>query len=482
MKRIASIFIALSLTFLTFISCEDNDDNHVPASLKVRDFIWKGLNLYYLWQQDVPDLADDRFNNQDELNNFLQDYSEPEALFSHLRVSPTIDRFSVMYSDYRVLEGVLTGTTKNNGVDFELRFIEGSNTDIFGWVRYILPNSDASTKDIHRGDIFYAVNGTPLNINNYRDLLSNETYILNLGTYNNDGTITPNGESVELTKTVYSENPVYMASVINQGAHKIGYLVYNGFYQSYEPQLNAAFAQFQSAGITDLVLDLRYNSGGSIDTATRLASMITGQFTNQLFAKEEWNDKVQAYYEDNFPQQLTDNFTSAIGNGNSISHLNLSRVFVLTTKSTASASELVINGLAPYIDVIQIGDLTTGKNVGSITLYDSPDFTSEDRNPDHKYAMQPIVLRIVNKDGFGDYLNGLAPDYPLLEDFSNLGQLGDITEPLLSTVIGQISGSGRMMRQSPSVRPKHFKDVKSINGLQDQMYRSAPVNLPYSLK
>ena len=73
-------------------------------------------------------------------------------------------------------------------------------------------------------------------------------------------------------------------------------------------------------------------------------------------------------------------------------------MYVLTTKSSASASELLINGLKPYIDVIQIGDVTTGKNVGSVTLYDSPNFGTQNRNPSHRYAMQPIVLKIVDKN------------------------------------------------------------------------------------
>jgi carboxyl-terminal processing protease len=469
MKKLFGLILIL-LSFIALQSCENDNDNAVPSGLKINDFVWKGMNLYYLWQADVPDLDDDRFANQGELNDFLRNYDDPAILFNHLRVAPTIDRFSVIFSDYTVLEGILSGTTKNNGVDFGLRYKSGSTTDIFGWVRYILPNSDASSKDIHRGDIFYAINGTPLTVDNYQSLLANETYTLNLADYDN-GNITPNGESVTLTKATYSENPVLVNTVIESGAHKIGYLMYNGFYPGYESQLNAAFAQLQSQGITDLVLDLRYNSGGSIATATRLASMITGQFNGQLFAKEQWNDKAQAYYESTNPDNLRNNFTNTIGNNAAVNSLNLNKVYILTSKSTASASELVINGLAPYIDVVQIGDYTTGKNVGSITLYDSADFGREGRNPNHRYAMQPIVLKIVNKDGFGDYQeNGLQPDYALLENLGNLDVLGSSTEPLLSTAIGQITADGRKIKHSPDKVFTPFKDSKSLNNLQDQMY------------
>jgi carboxyl-terminal processing protease len=463
------------LSLFVLAGCDDQNDNDVPANLEVQDFVWKGMNLYYLWQEDVPDLDDNRFANQGELNSFLRGYDDPAALFNHLRVAPTIDRFSVIVSDYTVLEGVLSGTTKNNGVDFGLRYKNGSTTDIFGWVRYILPNSDASDENIQRGDIFYAVNGTPLTVSNYQALLGADTYTLNMADYDN-GNITPNGESVTLTKAVYSENPVLVNTVIENGTHKIGYLMYNGFYPGYESQLNAAIGQLESQGITELVLDLRYNSGGSVATATRLASMITGQFNGQVFAKERWNDKAQAYYEAQNPGALVNNFTNTIGNGAAINSLNLNKVYVLTTQSTASASELVINGLAPYIDVIQIGDNTIGKNVGSITLYDSADFGREGRSTNHRWAMQPIVLKIVNKDGFGDYQeNGLLPDHELLEDLDNLNVLGNPTEPLLSTAIGLITADGRRIRRNPEQQFRHFEDIKSMNRLQNQMYVDKPL-------
>ena len=468
MKNILKSFLLLLLLAIP-IACDDIDDNSVPSSLRVNDFVWKGMNLYYLWQADVTDLADNRFANQDQLNTFLTDYSSPIDLFNSLRVDNTLDRFSVIFSDYRVLEGILSGNTKNNGMDFGLRYKTGSTTDIFGWVRYIIPNSDAATKNIQRGAIFYAINGTPLTIDNYQSLLNSDTYSIDLAEYDN-GNITPNGESISLTKTALAENPILLNTVINQGNHKIGYLMYNGFYASYDYQLNAAFGQMQSANITDLVLDLRYNSGGSIRTATRLASMITGQFNGQLFAKEQWNAKAQAYYEDTNPGNLKNNFSNSIGT-TSINSLNLNKIYILTSKSTASASELIINCLKPYIDVVQIGDITTGKNVGSITLYDSPTFTKSNVSSSHYYAMQPIVLKIVNKNGFGDYTSGLAPNYPLVENLGNLNTLGNISEPLLSTAIGLITANGRMLKQNPLLLERDFEDTKSLSPLRSEMYK-----------
>jgi C-terminal processing protease CtpA/Prc len=421
------------------------------------------MNLYYLWQADVPDLADDRFDNQNQLNNFLEGFENPTNLFNAIRVDNAIDRFSVIYSDYDVLEGALSGNTLNNGMDFAIRFKPGSTTDLYGWVRYIIPNSDAATKPIQRGDIFYAINGTPLNVDNFRSLLANETYTVNLADYDN-GNITPNGESVSLTKTALAENPILLSTVITEGSHNIGYLMYNAFYANFDSQLNAVFGSFQSQNVTDLVLDLRYNSGGSVSTATKLASMITGQFTGQLFAKQQWNAKAQSYLESNNPSSLENRF---VGNLNS---LNLNRVYILTSSATASASELVINCLKPYINVVQIGTTTTGKNVGSITLYDSPTFAKQNVNPRHKYAMQPIVLKIVDKNGFGDYTSGIAPTTTLPESMDNLGVLGNPNEPLLNAAINQITGSGRPIAPTIRTIERDFTDAKAMTPLKSEMY------------
>lgn len=488
MKKFIPFFILLLLLLITAQACQkDQDDTIVgssssTANLEVQNFIWKGLNQYYLWQTDVANLADNRFANQAALDAFLTNYKVPQDLFDALRVSPTIDRFSWMVDDYVTLEQSLQGISKNNGVEFGLSYKPNSTTEIFGYVRYIIPGSDASTKDIRRGEIFTAVNGTPLTTTNYQSLLfgTNDNYTLNMADYNG-ATFSSNGKTVQLTKTTLSENPILIKNVITVGTKKIGYLMYNGFYADFDSQLNAAFGDFKTQGITDLVLDLRYNSGGSVRTATYLASMITGQFTGKVFAKQQWNTKINSYFETNDPNGLRNFFTDKIGS-TPINSVNMSKVYILTTKSSASASELVINGLKPHINVVQIGDVTTGKNVGSVTLYDSPDFSATNRNPKHKYAMQPIVLKIVNSDGFGDYFNGLTPTHELKETISTFGVLGDVNEPLLKLAIAKITGTGKMTTQSTGTQFNFFRDSKSMNPFGNQMYlEKAPAGLQKAL-
>jgi hypothetical protein len=110
-------FLLILVLFFGIFACEDMDDARVASDIEVNDFIWKGLNLYYYWQTDSPDLADNRFEFQNEYEAFLRPYS-PEGLFEHLLVERTTDRFSVIFSDYTVLENALQGSTKNNGVDY----------------------------------------------------------------------------------------------------------------------------------------------------------------------------------------------------------------------------------------------------------------------------------------------------------------------------------------------------------------------------
>lgn len=366
MKKIIQLSILVFISFFVFQSCQKDADDEIistPEDVSIQNFIWKGLNQYYLWQPDVPNLADNRFRTQSERDAFLSNYKVPEELFDALRVSPTIDRFSWMVDDYVTLEQSLQGTSKNNGVEFGLSYKPNSTTELFGFVRYIIQGSDASNKDIKRGDMFTAVNGTPLTTANYQSLLfsSNENYVLNMADFNGT-TVVSNGKTISLTKTTLTENPILVKKVISVGTKKIGYLMYNGFYADFDSQLNTVFGEFKSQGITDLVLDLRYNSGGSVRTATYLASMITGQFTGKVFAKQQWNPKINDYFEKNDPDGLSNFFTDKIGSS-PINSLNMTKVYILTTKSSASASELVINGLKPHINVVQIGDATTGKNV-----------------------------------------------------------------------------------------------------------------------
>ncbi len=476
MKRL--VLTAITTLTLLFTSCTNNDDG-VPQNLEINDFIWKGLNLYYFWQADVADLADDRFTTQSELNSFLNTYPNPENLFDNLLFdTQNTDTFSWIVDDYIALEQQFQGVSKNNGVEFGLVRLSGSD-DVFGYVRYILPNSDASGKNIERGDLFLEVDGQQITLDNYRTLLfsSNDSYTLGLASISG-GTISLTGETVALTKEVYTENPVFITKTFDISGRKIGYIMYNAFTSDFDGELNNTFGQLKAEEVTDLVLDLRYNGGGSVRSATQLASMITGQFNGQLFTREHWNAKVQAAIENDNPARLINNFTNQLSSGAAINNLNLTKLYVLVTGSSASASELVINGLNPYIDVKLIGTKTVGKYVASVTLYDSENFTRSGANPDHTYAMQPIVLEEINNVGENDK-DGFDPDILLAEDFENLGTLGDEDEPLLEKALNDITGigTGTVRNKSSFSTLTEISNSKAFLPLHNEMYLEKELNL-----
>jgi C-terminal processing protease CtpA/Prc len=445
----------------------DSDDIAVSllGELQISDFVWKGLNEFYYWQEDVAELSDDKLIDQKSYGQYIIENSDAESFFESLKHPE--DRFSWIQDDYRVLENTLQGIFASNGVEFGLLRACQNCNELVGFVKYILENSDAENKNIQRGDLFTGVDGTILTASNYRSLLfgDNLTYTLNMASGIN-GVLSNNGINVDLTKEEnFETNPIQVSKSItieNEDSGysgNIGYLMYNQFVADKSGELNEAFGNFKAEGISDLILDLRYNGGGSVQNCVELASMITGQFTSEIFAEEQWNIKLLKYLRERFGKEtLINRFTAQLSNGEPINSLDLNRVFIITTSESASASELLINGLDSYINVFQIGERTVGKNVGSITVYDYVD-NEQTKNPEHTYAMQPIVLKISNSDGFADYSDGLLPDTIIEEDIRNLGILGDSNEPLLETVIKIITGSGKInIRKAKMSRALLVKD------------------------
>jgi carboxyl-terminal processing protease len=451
----AALKISLwSLLFLTLVlSCAKDDaptplipvePTPVSKDVTAHDFMWKAMNLWYFWQADVADLADNRFATDKLYSAYLQAQGEPDAFYND-KLLFSEDRFSFLKADYKELVQSFQGISKSNGLEFGLSLFSGSE-NVYGYVRYIVPGSNAASVDISRGEIFTGVDGKTLNLENYQELLfgSNDSYTLNMASIENN-TITPNGKSVNLTKEAnLSENPVFLTKVIETGGQKTGYIMYNGFTSNYNEQLNQAFGSLKSAGVTDLVMDMRYNPGGSVNTSRLLASMIYGTDTNKLYIRQRWNSKIQPQLSSS---QLEDYFANSTGQ-TPINSLGLSRVFVIATGSSASASELVMNGLDPYMEVIHIGTTTRGKNEFSITLVDIPsnsfiyDSTKESSiNSKNLWGIQPLVGRNENAKGFFDYTTGFTPDYELREVLSNYGILGNPTEPLLAKALSLITGN-----------------------------------------
>lgn len=454
-------------TFLLLISCNNDDDVvTIPNANdnlenEINDFVWNAMNTHYYWQENIPNLSDTKFNSDNDYINFLNTYSDPEELYIDLQFEKgATDRFSFFIDDYDSYVASRRGVNDYFGFEFDAVFT--TENEVIGYVTYVVPNSPANDAGIKRGDIFNEFNNIILNENNYGQFISayyNDDTI-KIGFANvPDGIPASNGKEEELTIRSVSVNPVHYSKIIEQSGKKIGYLVYNSFTHTYHEELNNVFKEFKDNGVTELVLDLRYNPGGRIFTASILASMINSNTSqSDIFSKIIYNSKniddssivpfLDVVY-------FFDKATGDVTNENSpvlMNRLNISNLYVLTSPNTASASELIINGLKPYLsEVFIIGETTYGKNVGSFAIYDSPDFSSNNINPNHKVALQPITSRIFNRDDQSEYTNGFDPHIEIREpeyaEFS-LKPFGDPEEPLLKAALDQISGSSLRSKQT----------------------------------
>ncbi len=476
--KTSSTPIILLLVFLGFLSTNCKKDN--PPVVKnvdeINKFIWSGMRDYYLWVDNVPNLTNIQFNDSNSLNTFLNLYSDHEKLFHDLRYLPdSIDKWSWIVDDYTALENQFKGITKSPGYDFHLGEFSGTTT-LFGFVRYVIKGSPADLAGIKRGDFFLKVNDQEITEANYQNLLFNkDSYKLSLANITNNS-ITLNGKTITVTSAEVHENPIYLDTVYTINNFKIGYLVYNGFMSDYDIQLNNVFGKFKNSGVNKLILDLRYNGGGSIQTAVYLASMIYGTSTANVFIKTQYNTAFQAALKVQFGDSyFSESFTGTIAKTPTkaeapINTLGLTDLYIITTGNTASASEIVINGLKPYITVKTIGTNTVGKYVGSMTIKDWDN--SGKVNPNHKWALQPITLKIANKDGVSDYVKGFAPTVLLKEDIAKFLPFGDTNEQMLQTALNTVQGiaNKQELLKSTGVEFKTIADSKDFQPHSQEMY------------
>ncbi|MFV8225988.1 S41 family peptidase [Christiangramia aquimixticola] len=462
----------------------DLQEKSIEGNLEreIKDFVWKGLNFWYLYKAEVPKLQDDAFATQNEYIDFMDSYSSPESFFNNGLLYEG-DRFSWIVDNYEDLENSFAGVRTTTGINYGLSYISSDSNDLVGIIRYVVPGSPADNENLKRGMLFTEIDGQQLTVENYRSLLGGESLTFGFADYTANGIVT-NGNVATVSKVQLNENPILVAKTLDVDGIKVGYLMYNSFVHDYDGELNDAFGQFKNDGITELVLDLRYNGGGRVSSAVDLASMITGQFNGEVIIRTRYNPTIDVQLSE--ASKVT-KFDNMIFDGNESDHpghtptainsLNLDKVYVIATRSSASASELIINGLAPYIDVVHVGQKTVGKVQASITLYDAnpPYYEKTGLNTKHKYAMQPLISTSVNASGEA-YPEGLIPDIEKVEKWDNFGTLGEMDEPLLATALNEIKSNRSFER---TIKAGKFIPTYVGESLEDEdAYQNMYIDVP----
>jgi carboxyl-terminal processing protease len=386
-KIILTIFIISAVLY----SCKKNvtpADNIDPAVAKDRDALYSLMNEWYLWYRNLPTVT-------------ITDYKDPYALMDALRYKP-IDRWSFV-ADFNAFVASQQGTFVGHGIRIGLD-PQGKARIVMIYKNSPLYTNGAGGKGVRRGWIIKTLNGSDLapalaslasgNPTPYNNLIGPST----AGRPNTFVFTTPRGNDTTATtvKSTFQVNSVLLYDTLTINSKKTGHLVFNEFIPPSSQELAEAFAFFKSQNVQDLILDLRYNSGGVLDVAAELASYISGKTSSTTFIKFSYNDKKSS------GNDTVYNFK------NVASPLNLSRLVVITTRETASASEEVINGVKPFLTVTTIGDTTDGKPTGMDVWHTN----------DNKYVYAPVTFEAVNSQGQGGYYKGFAPAKLVSDDFT----------------------------------------------------------------
>jgi len=380
--------VFLPLIFMAlFVSCKKNDT--LPSvstpTVAARDDLYKIMKTdeWYLWYDSIPAVK-------------KEDYPDAYKLLEAMRYKPR-DRWSYILTidEYNAQ---MSGTFVGHG--FRIGF-DGTNARI----AMIYSKSPLYEQGVRRGWIVKSINNTALapilQLNDGGEAYSTLIQPSVSGVTNSFVFTRPDGTDLPITstKTSFTMNTVLLADTLELSSGVAGHLVFDSFFNPAPSDLETAFAYFQSiGGIKDLILDLRYNSGGDLYIAQTLASYIAGSSRQGItFAKLSYNIM-------HLDKNITIPFKTI---SNSLS-LTTSRLVVITSRSTASASEDVINSLKPFFTVVTIGETTNGKPTGMNGF-----------ELGNTYYVFPVTFKVVNSQEQGDFFAGFAPNKTVTDDITH---------------------------------------------------------------
>ena len=438
MRKIEMIMKYMLLVFaaamFAFCSKQDNPEPEPEDPAKVEEqkllmkankFVYDYTTEAYLWSKHIPDGI-----------NYMS-APDPVALFD-MMMYKELDKWSYVTDNSKETMDSFQGVSTTFGYSLVFGRFSNAQDQYFAVVQYVYPDSPAQKAGLKRGDFILTLGGATLNATNYTQLYYGSTITLGLGERNAEGAIGLSGKSVTMTAVKMYEDPVVAHKVIEAGGKKIGYLFYAGFYEASHEKLAEVFQGFKSAGVSELILDLRYNPGGDAKTPSWLASFIAPESVvkgKEVFLTQTWNDLYMDYYKSQ-GADLNTYFHPEIP-----VNLNLNTVYVLTTSSTASASEATISGLMPYMNVVKIGSDTYGKYCGA-ALLTATDLQGNPIDELSNWLLSLVIYKFVNTQGLTEFKDGIPADYQVEDSgLVNGIQLGDVNDPLIAKAISLITGT-----------------------------------------
>jgi len=422
MKYSSLIRILFFLFFGIFlISCEVDDKPEVyeeGSNKYTNDWIYNQMKKYYKWNETMPDKGDLAINPKEYFNRLLY----KSDLYSYA-VNPNLP------------ETVPQSLRRNFG--FDISFVE-YQSKIYGVILYALEDSPAKNNGLLRGQLITDINGEELNLNNYekiyKSIITANHLDLKVVSYSKEtGFSKP--ESVSLLQGFSFSQPI-SPKVFTNNNTKIGYVEIPHFDVGQAKLFQQIFQELKNQNITELFLDLRYNGGGDVSSATALSIIIAPNIkASDLFIQFEGN-KNGGIVKQSFQQALESNERNVSFEILKNTHPDIKKVYILCGKRTASASEIMINNLRPFMEVITIGEKTVGKDVAGFPIED-------DRIPNTKgWILYPSIYKLFNAKHEGDYSSGINPSIAVDElQEPEIFPLGNRSELLLSTAINMQSGN-----------------------------------------
>ncbi|WP_083190040.1 S41 family peptidase [Chryseobacterium artocarpi] len=444
MKSFLTLYCIAIITIL--FSCTNSDDNPPVfpegSTENVNVWVQDSMRRYYYWAEQMPAKPDYHL----PIKDFFKSLLAPQDRFSF--IVNTEDTSSYPRSI-------------RNMYGFDYTVIQQANGNVLAVIKLVLKNSPAFNAGLERGMIISKINGKNITVANAETLTSSMKDLtvldLTVGTWKNEAVT--DEKDIKVYYGLSFEQPL-LSKVFEKNGKKIGYLYVYDFPDGMTSVFSQKFAEFKAAGVQELILDLRYNYGGSVSAAAALCSLIpSGISESSPFIVFKGN-KNGGQVKRTFAQQVAYD-PKAIGfNALRSNALGLNKVYILTSNSTASAAEIVINNLKSYVQVIQIGSTTLGKDMAG--------FSIEDKRKPRKISWQihPVIYKVFNADGAGEYSNGISPQIAVNEYAElPLFPFGDPNETLISSVLnGGYLKSADHEKLNREVKILYQSDLNFIQG------------------